>query len=107
MCCRIVVQVQCRTKVFVSHLVEHFKIVLVVFVCELTMSEKRRKLSGSAYRKLASERREKETNPLKPIKSVDSFFKLAEKNQCEEGGCLIGNPGNSSNSSKNKNTEQY
>lgn len=43
------------------------------------MSEKRRKLSGSAHRKLASERREKETNLLKPIKRVDSFFKLAEK----------------------------
>lgn len=68
------------------------------------MSAKRRKLSGSAYRKLASDKREKETNLLKSIKRVDSFFKPAEKNQCEEGGRLIENPGSSS---ENKNTQQY
>lgn len=64
LCCHKVVQVQCRTKVFVSHLVEHLKTALVVIVCELTMSEKRRKLSGSAYHKLPNEKRKKETSLL-------------------------------------------
>lgn len=43
------------------------------------MSDKRRKLSGSGYRKIANEKREKETNLLKTIKKVDSFFKPLEK----------------------------
>lgn len=71
------------------------------------MSDKRKKLSGSSYRKLASEKREKETNLLKDIKRVDSFFKPVDKNHCEEG-CSTVNQGNSnpSYSSENKNTEQ-
>ncbi|RZF40620.1 hypothetical protein LSTR_LSTR007503 [Laodelphax striatellus] len=47
------------------------------------MCDKRIKLSVSSYRKLSSEKEEKETNLLKTFKKVDSFFKPSES----EEGC--------------------
>lgn len=41
--------------------------------------DKRKKASGAAFRKAAVEKREKETNFLKTVKKVDSFFIRKEK----------------------------
>lgn len=42
-------------------------------------NNKRRKLSGAAFRKLSNEKREKENNLLKHVKKVDSFFLRKDK----------------------------
>jgi hypothetical protein len=46
------------------------------------MSEKRKKLSGAAFRKLSNEKRERETSLLKSVKKVDSYF--SKKGQVNE-----------------------
>lgn len=51
------------------------------------MSDKRIKLSGSGYRKLASEKKEKQTSLLKTYKKVDSFFKPLVKPSENGEGC--------------------